>query len=86
LPGGAGAKLPPGANGVRPDGECDQDSNVGDTSPRTRLPTNGTWTGEPGTIDLLRPWIRRQFGDEVQNAAERLEAFRALIPGELPAG
>jgi hypothetical protein len=36
-------------------------------------------------IDLLRPWIRRQFGDEVDNPAERLDAFRALIPGELPA-
>jgi hypothetical protein len=37
------------------------------------------------TIDLLRPWIRRQFGDEVDDPAERLQAFRLLIPGELPA-
>jgi hypothetical protein len=36
------------------------------------------------TTDLLRPWIRRQFGDEIPDPLERLEAFRAIIPGRLP--
>ena len=34
--------------------------------------------------DLLRPWIRRLYGHEVDNPSERLAAFQALLPGELP--
>lgn len=45
---GARRKPPPGSIGVRPDGECDEDGNVGASSPHSRLPTNGQWTGEPG--------------------------------------
>jgi len=49
-PSGGGAKQPPGSVGsVRPDGECDEDANVGPRSPTTRLPTkNGHWLGKPG--------------------------------------
>lgn len=35
-------------------------------------------------LDLLRPWIRRQFGDEVPDPLARLEACRAVVPGRLP--
>lgn len=35
-------------------------------------------------LDLLRPWIRKQFGAEVPDPLARLEAFRAVIPGGLP--
>jgi hypothetical protein len=35
-------------------------------------------------LDLLRPWIDEPFGDEVSDAAARLEAFRAVVPGRLP--
>jgi len=51
---GAGGKQPPGSIGaVRPDGECDEDGNVGASSPRSRLPTNGRWTGDPGNSGWL---------------------------------
>ncbi len=36
-------------------------------------------------FQLLQPWIRGQFGDEVDDPAERLDAFNNLIPGRLPA-
>ena len=43
-PGGAGNKPPPNVGSVRPDGERDENANVGATSARARLPRNGHWT------------------------------------------
>jgi hypothetical protein len=78
-PGGAGAKLPPGATGVRPDGECDEDGNVGDTSPRTRLPTNGTWTGEPGNSG----WLSNNAAVEAETKGQPIQ-FRDGRPDFTP--
>jgi len=35
-------------------------------------------------LELMRPWIDELFGDEVPDAAARLEAFRTVVPGRLP--
>jgi hypothetical protein len=54
--GGAGQKRPPDPAGqVRLDGECDEDGNIGPTSPRARLPSakTGTWQGEIGNSGWL---------------------------------
>lgn len=35
-------------------------------------------------IELLKPVIRRYYGDEVLDPELRLDAFRSVIPGNLP--
>jgi hypothetical protein len=54
---GDGAKQPPS---VRPDGECDENANVGPRSPTRRLPDKtGSWLGEPGNSgwQSTDPWV-----------------------------